>query len=588
VAQFLGAFNDNALRTFLIALAVKKLQDRDQVSYVISLAPALFLLPYLFFSMHAGSLADHFSKRTVLMWSKAAEALILAIAVMGFLTQSDFVLVCSFLLAVLFLLGIQATYYSPAKFGVLPEILPERLLSWGNGVFEMTGVLAIIAGCASGPSFVALPEKHYYLAPLVFTLAALLGLLATWFVPRLPPAAPNMPMRINPLSDLLTYGGRLVRHRVLTLTLLAVVYMWSLGLLFQLNIAMYAKEALRLDEANLGLPMAMVAVGIGIGNVAAGYLSGKTIEIGLVPLASVGMALFSAALYFTAGSMPLTFVCIGILGCFAGLFIVPTHALLQEESAVEDKGGIWAATNFLQTVGMLLASGFFALLCALGLTPPAIFLVCGIGTLVASFFIVLILPEALGRMILWAKGKALFRVQVGGQEHVPAHGPILFVVNGPPALEGFLLLAGTRRFVRFALPPESASTFLLRTFARSLKAIWLPSPSLADLDQKALEEMENALRSGDSVAVFAGAPSAGPAGGLAALVKKGLAPVIPVQVERLENDSPRQSLLILFEPALGHLDLTEVLAALAGGEEKVPRAAEPEHEPEHELGPAAE
>jgi len=565
-AQFSGAFNDNALRWFLIAMAMKEIEDRQEVGRVMTMATVLFLTPYLLFSMHAGSLADHFSKRKVLMISKLFEVMIMGLCVVVFLLVETFDIIVIFLLAALFLLGTQATYYSPAKFGILPEILPERLLSWGNGVFEMTGVFAIILGTICGAEFVGFfREDRSFLAPVVFGGMAIFGFFATFFVPRVPAAAPSRSARINSLRALMTYGSKLVRHRVLLLTLLSVVYVWSLGLLFQLSIALYGKENLGLQERHTAYPMGVAAIGVGVGNIAASYLSGKTIEMGLLPVASVGMSLSAVALYFTPGSIAATCACVGLLGLFTGLFVVPTHSMLQEESADEDKGGIWAATNFLQTLGMLVAAGIFELLHGgLGLSPPVMFLLCGVGTLATAVGLMVILPESIGRMLIWPAGR---KVRVVGQDNVPPHGPVIFLINGPPRREGFLLLSGTRRFVRFVLPRSLIRGFVGRSVAQSLKAIAIGNPAEPEQVTLTRARVEGFLRKGDAVCLFAGAGSALldganlPESAILQILKASDSPVLPVTLERKGGS---RVLNLSFEPSLQtESDKAELIARLS-------------------------
>jgi acyl-[acyl-carrier-protein]-phospholipid O-acyltransferase/long-chain-fatty-acid--[acyl-carrier-protein] ligase len=537
IAQFTGAFNDNAFRWFLIGLATKDVSDENVKARIIALSASLFLIPYLLVSMHAGSLADRFSKRKVLMVSKAAEAAIMALIAFAFLgTEGGEVTEVSrfaYLFVLLFLLGIQAAYYSPAKFGALPEILPEKRLSWGNGVLELTGFIAIISGTACGPALLPL---HHFVAPLVFSTVALIGLAATWFVPRVPPASPDRKVRINPLHDLLEHGGRLLANRLLFLTLLGVVYIWSLGLLFQLNVAVYAEKNLGLVPEQLGYPMATVALGVGVGCMLAGYLSGRTIEIGLVPLGAAGTALCSVALYLTSGSWWPSFAVFLFLGLFAGFFIVPTHAFLQEESADEDKGGIWAATNFLQTLGMLCAAGVFYILQAvLRLGPDTVFLIAGIFTLGTAGLIAWVLPETIGRLAVWLRAWRR-RPLLAGQDNLPPHGPILLVASGEPRPEGFLILSGTRRLVRFVIPPEVLVSKPIRAAARWLRAILISGTTPEDALSAAMEAARKRLAEGEAVCMFARPPTAlNGAGGiyriaLVKLMETMVLPVVPVRI----------------------------------------------------------
>jgi acyl-[acyl-carrier-protein]-phospholipid O-acyltransferase/long-chain-fatty-acid--[acyl-carrier-protein] ligase len=487
--------------------------------------------------MHAGWLADRFSKRKVLLAAKTAEVAVMGICALGFFLSEEFSFILVYLLVGLCLLGVQATYYSPAKFGILPEILPEKLISWGNGIFEMTGTLAIILGSIVGAELLRVLDGKLFLAPLLFLCAAALGVVATWFLPHVPPAAPRSPPRINPVRALIEHGGKLVRHRVLRLTLIAVVFIWSLGVLFQLNMAMYAKANLGFREWDVSLPMVFVALGIAGGTIGAGYLSGKTIEIGLVPISVMGLSLAAAGLYLTSASAALTFAVVAALGMFAGLSIVPTHALLQEESPQEDTGAVWAATNFLQTLGMLLAAATFALLKGVvGLSAPTIFLIGGAGTLLLAVAFFALLPEALGRTAAYLRLGLFRRVLVQGQDHVPAHGPVLFLLDGSPRTDFCMLLAGTRRFVRFVIPSSVSDGRLLACVCRKLRSIRFSDDPSGASQLEALAEAEAALARGETVGLFADGWSAAgvaiPEEAVADLLDRVSAPVLPVGISR--------------------------------------------------------
>ncbi len=533
---------------------MRKIQNEGEIAGFMSLATTVFLLPFLLFSMHAGGLADHFSKRGVLMVSKAAETAVMLFCMAGIVIFEDFSYLLVYLLFGLFFMGAQSTYYSPAKFGILPELLPEKLLSWGNGVFELSGMIAIILGSISGAECVGFFEGRLHLAPALFAVAAALGLLATWFVPHVAAAAPSRPIPINPLIALREQASHLIRNRILFLTLIAVVFIWSLGVLFQLNMALYAKDDLGFDERHTAIPMGIVAVGVGLGTMLAGLVSGKTIEVGLVPIASVGVALASVVLSFTAGSFIVTFAAVAMLGVFAGLFIVPTHALLQEESPTEHKGGIWAATNLLQTVGMLIAAEIFALLHGIvHLSAPQVFFACGWGILGLAMLLLFLLPESLGRMAAWLRIFLAYRGDIRGQHHVPAQGPILFLIAGPPQRQFYLLMAGTRRFVRFVLPQALLRGLFSSVLGRTLNAIRIEPAAEAAIRQEAAA----ALRKGHTLAIFSDGTAEEPtlsSHALSELLGEAAAPVIPVV---LQKDGKR--FLLRFEPSWDRNEPPEAL-----------------------------
>ncbi len=143
--QFLGAFNDNAFKFLIIGFAMSRLSETASRNYV-PMASAMFILPFLVFAGFAGYLSDRFSKKRVMVWTKILEIVIMATGWVFFSQQLEY-----WLLAVLFVMGAQSTLFSPAKYGFIPETLPERQLSSGNGIVQLFTFLAIIAGGATGP-----------------------------------------------------------------------------------------------------------------------------------------------------------------------------------------------------------------------------------------------------------------------------------------------------------------------------------------------------------------------------------------------------------------------------------------------------
>src|SRR6187549_460348 len=142
--QSLGAFNDNLFKIVVSMLAVH-LVAADRAGHELSMVSALFILPFLLFSGYAGQLADIYSKRTVLVVSKSLEIIAAGLGLAAFAfghLQITYV--------VLFLIAVQATFFSPAKYGILPEMLPDRDLSRANGVLEMSTFVAIVLGTAAG------------------------------------------------------------------------------------------------------------------------------------------------------------------------------------------------------------------------------------------------------------------------------------------------------------------------------------------------------------------------------------------------------------------------------------------------------
>ena len=143
VTQFLGAFNDNAFKLVVAFIAVDKFVTESGGGFFLALTGILFTLPFLFFSSYAGYLADHFSKQKIIIWIKILEIAVMVLGLAALLSGNMW-----FIFLVLFFMATHSAFFSPSKYGILPEILSEEELSEGNGLIQMWTFAAIILGQA--------------------------------------------------------------------------------------------------------------------------------------------------------------------------------------------------------------------------------------------------------------------------------------------------------------------------------------------------------------------------------------------------------------------------------------------------------
>lgn len=143
--QFQGAFSDNVLRYLLLGIVVGAGISEDSGNQLVSVIMLLFSLPFILFSMSGGYLADRYSKRSVTIGTKFMEIGSMLIATVGLALHS-----LPIELLGLALVATQAALFGPSKYGLLPELLPEKRLSWGNGIIELGTFLAIITGTVTG------------------------------------------------------------------------------------------------------------------------------------------------------------------------------------------------------------------------------------------------------------------------------------------------------------------------------------------------------------------------------------------------------------------------------------------------------
>ena len=380
VTQFQGAFNDNALKFLVIYLIVERNFATPVRDRLVLLVGALFALPFIFFSLSGGYLADRYSKRSVTIGTKVFE-----IGVMLFATASLAMGNLWLEAFAVFLISTQGALFGPSKYGLLPELLPERELSWGNGVLELgTFLAAITATMAAGFLAEAFRGKQIWSGAILLGFT-IFGLLTSQGISRVPAADPSRRLRVNPIGDLAGQIGVIAKDRVLSWSVAGNTYLWFLAALLQFVIVIYGHDVLRVDETEISYLQAAVGIGIGVGSLAAGYLSAGKIERRLVPVGAGGMMVFSFLVSRAGlGIWPVR-VDLALLGFFGGFYAVPLNALIQHRPSREQKGGVIAAANLLSFIGVFLAAGmYFALSSMAHLRPNQLFLAGAIMTLAAT------------------------------------------------------------------------------------------------------------------------------------------------------------------------------------------------------------
>jgi len=494
--QFLGAFNDNFYKMVVTLVALNAGAGAGS-SYVDVIA-LLFILPSALFSGYAGHLADVYSKRAVLVAVKMFEIVVTVLALMAFLTTG-----VEFMLPIVFLMGLHVAFFSPAKYGILPEMLPDAQLSRGNGLLEMSTFVAIILGTSlSGPIYMAWKDRPVWIgAVLVF-----LAVLGTWMslaIPKVPPASGTRTFRLNPFGEIWSGIKRLYPDRPLWLTVIGISYFWFVGALVLLDILFFGKELLALDESHITLLGTFLAAGIGIGSLAAGRLSGDKVELGLVPAGSIAMGISLILLSFAGRSYPATAATLIAVGFSGGLFAVPLNALLQQRSGRDEKGRLIATNNFLNTVAIALAAGaHWALRSRLNLAPDRIVLVLGFFTLVATAVVLRLLPDYFARFSLWLLTHTIYRIRIVGQEHVPFRGPALLVCNHVSYADALLVGASVQRFIRFLMYAPHYEIRSINWLLRLMKAIPVSARSRREIVQS-LARARAELTEGHVVCIFA-------------------------------------------------------------------------------------
>ena len=496
ISQFQGAFSDNAFKALVAFLIIGS--EASQGRGLVLLVGALFAVPFIVFSMTGGYLADRFSKRSVTLATKLLEIAVMTMGLAGLAFDN-----LPLKAAAVFLMSVQSALFSPSKFGLLPELLPERRLSWANGLIQLATFAAIIFGTVAGgwmsESFSASPT----IPGVIFVVLGLMGLVAAMGIRPLQAANPGRRFRFNFVGEFAGQMRQLACDRTLLSAVVGSAYFFFLGALLQFNIFFFGIEVLQAGDTANSLLMAAIALGIGAGSLAAGYLSGEKIEAGLIPLGCAGMALTSALLYLPGISYLHTAGLLTGLGFFAGFFIVPVNALIQHRPPADQRGSVIAAANLLSMLGVLAASGVYYLLTAAGLSTPQIFLASALATMAVTMLALAWQPRLLVRTVLWLLTHSIYRLRVKGGHNLPALGGALLVSNHLSFVDGLMLMASTDRPIRFLVYKGYYEHPLIHPFFRLVNAIPISAAQNPRQMIRSLRNARQAIEQGELVCIFA-------------------------------------------------------------------------------------
>lgn len=516
--QFLTVLNDHTFRWLVVPIAkplMKNLSSAGEAG-ALALGLALFILPALLLATPAGFLADRFCKAKVITLCKLGEIAILGLGLVA-LSQEHLV----GLFTVVMLTGALAALFAPAKLGTIPEIVADSQLANANGWMGLMNVVPCALGFLLGNYLAvlvrpipgeALSRTGLFIAVGMILSYAVLGWLASFWVPRKPAANPARSFDPNLLRDTACGFSLLASDVPLLRTAFGIAFFWMMASLAQVNVDQYVIYDLGRNQQDIGLLGALLVVGVGLGSLLAGRLSSGRIELGLVPIGAIGMAGCSMALYFAGRlgtlSPSLEFAAAGLalalLGVSAGLFDVPLEAYLQFRSESSSLGATLAAVNVLTCAGVLLAAGAFWLMLGVWkLSPGTLFLLVGLSTIPIAAYIIFLLPGATIQMVFWVFGKVAYRMKVYGRENVPLTGGALLVPNHVSWVDGILLILATPRPVRFIAYADYVNHPRLSWLARVFQVI----PIKADGGPKALiqslKSARQAVEDGHCVCIFA-------------------------------------------------------------------------------------
>ncbi len=350
VTQFLGALNDNLFKLLVIYLLIH-LKGPGEANTVLSLAGAIFVVPFLLFSSGAGVMADRISKRTIIVYSKVMELVTMLFGLVAVIFSSE---IGSY--SALFLMATQSAIFGPSKYGIIPELVEPKMVSKANGSMASFTYLAIILGTVMASFITDVTDKNFILEACVCVVVSILGLIASLGIARTAPQ--NSTKRINPFFLYEIYQTLKASWHVphLLSAVFGSSFFLFIGAFTQLNIIPFAIQSLHLSEVGGGYLFAATAVGIALGAFLAGQLSKDRVELGLSCIAGVFIAVLLFVLYCFSWSLTVTIITLALLGIAGGAYLIPFDSFIQINSPDSKRGQVIAASNFFSFIGVLMSS----------------------------------------------------------------------------------------------------------------------------------------------------------------------------------------------------------------------------------------
>jgi hypothetical protein len=517
MTQGLGAFNDNIFKNALAALLVFESSqiaglNTDQL---VNLSAMLFILPFFLFSALFGQFADKYEKSLQIRRVKLLEVAIMLLATLGFWLDS-----VPLLLAVLFLLGLQSTIFGPIKFGILPQILQRHELVGGNALVEMGTFVAILLGTIAGPQLAGIEVEWPFWVAMACLAVAVAGYGYSRRIPLAAAMAPELRINWNLFTETARNLKFINENRTVLNSVLGIAWFWFFGATFLVQVPSYSQNVLGGDENLMSSLLALFIVGISTGSLLCEKLSGRFVEIGLVPFGAIGLTVFGIDLYFATPEQPGVAVTAAaffgdpanwrimadllLIGVFGGFYTVPLYALVQHRSLPAFRSRVIAGLNILSALFMTIAAIMaMVLLGRAGFSIPELFLLTAVLNAAVAIYIFTLVPEFLMRFLVWLLIHTVYRVRVSGEEHIPEEGPVIIASNHVSFADPLIIGGVIRRPVRFVMHHRIYRLPVLNFIFRTGKAIPIASRNEdPNILEAAYNRIHAVLEGGNVLGIF--------------------------------------------------------------------------------------
>lgn len=465
--QFLGAMNDNFFKNAVVMLITYKSIEMMGLSSasLVAMAGGVFIFPFFLFSATAGQIADRYEKADIIRYTKISELIIMAIAGLGFYLDSY-----ALLMVVLFFMGAQSAFFGPLKYGIIPNLLKEDEIVTGNAYIGGGTFLAILIGTIFG-GLATTVEWANQVIGIGVIFVAFIGILTSKKVINVNNATPDIKVDytfIKPTIDImrLTKNNKNVFYAVL-----GISWFWFLGAAILSVLPALVKDVFSGDQTVGTVFLATFTVGMGLGSFICNKLSNKRVEVGMVPLAAVGMTIFLLDLFYVGHTWTMksevlvgvseflkidnafrAFMDLFIISIFGGMFIIPQFAFIQTRAGEHEVSRIIAGNNIWNTIFMVVAAVLIMVMNGAGISIPKILGIFALINLGFSFFLYFkAYTEETLRFIGQVLSYLFYDLEIEGKHNIPKNGGAIIACNHVSYVDWLLVMAVAPRPVRFVI-----------------------------------------------------------------------------------------------------------------------------------------
>lgn len=539
--QFLGALNDNIYKLVLIFFLIS-IQGESSSHLILATTGALFVLPFLLFSAGSGALADRFSKSNIIVLTKVLELITMTCGLLAFIYESIW---GSY--TVLFLLATQSAIFGPCKYGIVPELVPFERITKANGLMTSFTFLAIILGTFLASFITDITNGDYIVAALFCLMISVIGLITSFCIEYTPPSGADTKFSARFISEIYTSLCIAKQYPSLLMAIFGSSFFLFLGAFVQMNMIPFAEESLGLNNVQGGYLFLLTALGIGSGAMIASKISGSTVELGLAPIAAIGVSITCYLIDYFSHSLLAIIPLTVLVGMFGGMYQVPMDSYIQAASPSHDRGRIIAAANFLSFFGVLIASALIYFNAeVLHLAADKGFTMVGNITLAFNLILIYQLFDYIARFLAMIISRLHFRTTYQGIENIP-ETPAIYICSHTAWNDTLLMLGGQRRRMRFFIEHELDHSPWLKRLYHMLRIVSIPSIEPLENNQMFAAVMLSTLKKGISVCIFVTNPDVENelekiqnSELFQSILKETHYPIIPVTIEKGEKHKPHR------------------------------------------------